>query len=58
MPEIYPSTAEYKIGNTTYIVHRFSRAGATETLDELLRRNILAEANRRWPVSKSDSEEP
>lgn len=38
---------EVIIDNTTFIVNSFSRADATETLDELLRRVIVKNAEQK-----------
>ena len=37
---------EVKIGNATFFVNRFSRKGATETPEQLLKRIILKNAER------------
>jgi hypothetical protein len=45
---------EIKIQNTTFIVNRYSSKDATETLDELLKRIIIQNAEqefKRMPLS-------
>jgi len=39
-------TREVKIGNTTFFVNCFSRKGATETAEQLLKRMIVRNAER------------
>ncbi|MCL1964210.1 MAG: transposon-encoded TnpW family protein [Firmicutes bacterium] len=39
---------EVIIGKTTFIVNSFSRAGATERLDQLLKRVIVSNAEKEF----------
>ena len=39
---------EVQVGNTTFIVNSYSREGATETLEQLLKRVILQNAEREF----------
>ena len=39
---------EVIIGNSTFIVNSFSRAGATEKLDQLLKRVIVSNAEKEF----------
>ena len=39
---------EVQVGNTTFIVHSFSRDDATETAEQILKRAILQNAEREF----------
>ena len=39
---------EVQVGNTTFIVHSFSRGGATETVEQILKRVITQNAEKEF----------
>jgi len=39
---------EVQVGNTTFIVNSFSRGGATETVEQILKRVILQNAEKEF----------
>ena len=53
---------EVKIQNTTFIVNRYSSKDATETLEELLKRVIVQNAEREFKkrpyIAASEAAEP